>query len=397
MTMERALNFAWPVTAMAYEDYRHLSDLMTEKAELFAARPLTVFGAGIRGSLFAAILEKLGYNDFSFVDNNRSKWGGFINAHPIEPPETLSAKKGRNVVIISTEDCDGIRRQLTAEGWRENYDFFAVQTREYDNYVDEFAKSDPVDCLVMGDCGLSQISLRDRLTDSLGVMLQKELGQERTKVLAMHGMGMRSYYNIFKWQLEAGLRPSTLLMMVNFEIFTGRHHLLPRTQHAPLFQKISALDADHPEKETYARLTEERSRELIADVASASAADGDNARLVLKMNYMYRLREGSEDLEYMAKLFALARENSVRVIPFIPPVNHVYAAGICGPEFMNRYQANLEKMKGLISQHSGLEVLDLSFILGDDGFANPTTIDETANHDGRTIVLRHMLDRLRRA
>lgn len=397
--MEQMMNFAWPVTTILYEDYQFLDELMRRNASAFSGKSLIIFGAGIRGSIFAMILEKLGYREFTFVDNNKQKWGGCINSHRIESPEGLKPQKDGAVIIISVEDCSEIRRQLNADGWVEDKNFFAIQTNEYDDYVSAFERRGSIEYLVLGDCGLSQISLQDNQTDSLRVMIERELGKAKTKVLAMHGMGMRSYYNVLKWQLDIGIaKPSVLAIMVNFEVFTGRHHILPRTQHAPLFKKISECHAGNEDMLAYAALTESRSKELITDVSSASsAADSkdNNAKLVLRMNYMYRLRENSEDMEYMFRLFALAKSASAHVIPFIPPVNYMYADKICGEDFSIRYRCNLDMMKKCIKEKANLDVLDLSFVLPDTSFADVTTIDETANYAGRETVCRYLVESIR--
>lgn len=70
------LNYAWPVTTMAKYDYDALKMCVGGNEKIFREKPIAIFGAGIRGTMFSKILEMWGYTDMVFCDNNEDKLGG---------------------------------------------------------------------------------------------------------------------------------------------------------------------------------------------------------------------------------------------------------------------------------------------------------------------------------
>ena len=93
----------------------------------------------------------------------------------------------------------------------------------------------------MGDCGITDLSIKDINRANLGDMLSERAGKNAVKVLAIHAMGMRAYYTIFKAHCEYVYKPKNIVLMVNMEVFTGKQHLLPRSQHAALIERISKI------------------------------------------------------------------------------------------------------------------------------------------------------------
>ncbi|MCM1992625.1 hypothetical protein [Oceanirhabdus seepicola] len=395
MTNKR--NFAWPVTIMPYEDYIALKECVEKHRDLLINKEIIIFGAGIRGSLFCKLMEKFGYNQLLFCDNNPDKCGGYINQYEIHSPELIEEKRDNAIVLISVENGYSIEKQLEKSGYIKNKTYFFVESLIYPSYIEEFFRIDPIEILFLGDCGLSQISINDTNHNNLGHMIKNSFGEKRAKVLAMHGMGIRSYYNILKGQLHLGIIPKVVGLMVNFEVFTGKHHLLPRTQHVNLFGKILD-DLQNPEFELveYHQLIEERFNNFKLDVSSNYQGDHleNNRRMVLRMNYMYNIKKNTEDMEYLIKILELCKDKGIRVLPFIPPVNYEYAFECIGEKFKVAYDTNCEKMKAWVREQ-GDELLDLSYILGSEYFADPKTIDETANAKGRQMILEEFLKALK--
>ncbi|MCT4617937.1 MAG: hypothetical protein N4A62_00890 [Marinisporobacter sp.] len=395
MTNKR--NFAWPVTVMPYEDYSALKECVYKHKDLLINKEIIIFGAGIRGSIFAKLMEQFGYHKLLFCDNNPDKWGGYVNQYEIQSPEIIEEKRDNAVILISVENGYSIEKQLEKSGYIKNKTYFFVESMIYPIYMREFFRIDPIETLFLGDCGLSQISINDTNHNNLGDMIKKCLGEKRTKVLAMHGMGMRAYYNILKSQLQLGINPKVLGLMVNFEVFTGKHHLIPRTQHVNLFDKILE-ELQNPEFELieYHQIIKERFNSFKLDVSSSYQGDHleNNRRMVFRMNYMYRIKKNTEDMEYLIKILELCKDRGIVVLPFIPPVNYEYAAQCIGEKFKLAYDANCDKMKDWVREQ-GVELLDLSYILGSNCFADPKTIDETANGKGRQIILEEFLKALK--
>lgn len=382
---------------MQYEDYITLKECVDQHMELLRNKEIIIFGAGIRGSIFCKLMEKFGYNQILFCDNNPDKWGGYVNQYEICSPKLIEEKRDKAIVLISVENGHSIEMQLEKSGYIKNTTYFSVEARIYPSYIKEFFRRDAIEILFLGDCGLSQISMNDNHHSNLGDMIKKCFGEKIAKVLAMHGMGMRSYYNILKSQLQLGIIPKVLGLMVNFEVFTGKHHLLPRTQHVELFKQIlDELEKPDIEFVEYHQIIKERFNNFKLDVSSSYQGDylENNRRMILRMNYMYSLKKNTEDMQYLIKILKLCREKKIRVLPFIPPVNYEYAFECIGEKFKVAYDANSDRMKAWIKEQ-GVELLDLSYILESKCFADPKTIDETANAKGRRIILEQFFKALK--
>ena len=385
-------DFGWPVTVMLYDDHVALTACVKNFWDVLKSKQIVVFGAGIRGSVFSTLLKTLGLADFLFSDNNPEKWGGYIFGHEIVPPSYLEQRVNDIAVLISVENADGIEQQLSRMGYVENRNLFPIKTNIYESYINEMIRPISAETIVVGDCGLSQIAIVDADTINLASMLRHEFGEGRTKVLAMHGMGMRSFYTAIRTQLRLNPTIRNLILMINFEVFTGKHHLLPRTQHPQLIEGIVDLldDPDDAQLE-YVQCVKERSENLKLDVVSSnSAKPDDNARLVLYMNYLYSIRKDTEDMLYLFKIVDLVKNSKINFLPYIPPVNYDYACKVVGDQFKEIYDDNRKKMSEWLRE-KGCEVLDLSYLLHSSEFAAPTTIDETANYNGRIKILEELV------
>ncbi len=390
-------NFGWPVTVFLYEDYLRLLQCIQNNKPVFDEKELVVFGAGIRGSVFCRLLHDMGYKDFTFVDNNTEKWGGYVThaQHSIHAPETLLHNSENKVVLVSIENIESVFSQLLSYGYKENENLFFVMTNIYHDYIKEMQRPYSGNTLLMGDCGFSQISITDTNQKSLGAMLKEEIGEEHIKVLGMHGMGMRSFYHIIKQLIVLGQIPKKLLLMTNFEVFTKMHHLLPRTQHAQLFSEMAcSFETVDKELYEYVQITQSRSSQIYGEAIQYSEENVDNnARLFIKMNYMYKFSNKTEDAEYFVKIMQVCKEKGIKLIPFIPPVNYEFAEQ-CYSEFRTKYDANFLALTSLITKY-GFDYLDTSYCVKACQFADLKTIDETCNYQGRLIIFEKIADKLK--
>lgn len=388
--MDKVINFAWPVTTMGKYDYDALKECVEENAAIFEHKTIVIFGAGIRGTGFSILLQKFGHNDILFTDNNAEKVGGVINQFPIISYDEV--KKKENIVIInSVENGFAINSQLKNDGFTENKDFFYIENHLYELYVQEFMEKKHTGTLIMGDCGITDISKEDSNYTNLEELLKEELG-ENTKVLAVHAMGMRAFYHILKAHISYIEVPQKAVIMANFETFTGKQHLLPRSQHAHLIEMISnAINDQDMELKDYVEVTKKRFENFKVDYFTSSKnalhhmSSERNDRLVIRMNYMYELKEDNECIVYMKKIVDLCRNNKVKLLFFIPPANYQYAEELYGEKFTEKYQTNVDRLKKIVSEY-GSDLLDLSYLLEQDKFADIHTIDETANYEGRKAV-----------
>ena len=46
------------------------------------------------------------------------------------------------------------------------------------------------------------------------------------------------------------------------------------------------------------------------------------SKVYFRVNYLYELDVETEGIQYLKKIIQLARENNIKVIPFVPPVNY---------------------------------------------------------------------------
>ena len=385
-------NFAWPVTSMDQENYDGFFAWFTQNRALLSNHRLYIWGAGIRGTSFGILLREQGVHDFTFVDSNPEKWGGFIDEAPIISPEELEAVRTaeKQIILISVENSRGIQRELDAKGYLKNHDYFAIETDAYTEYVQEFLRPYGNHLLIMGDCEFTTISIKDTRHDSLREKLYRRFGKERVKILAMHGMGPRAEYNIFHALIAQGTKPERLALMVNFDVLTGKQHLLPRSQHAELLNMLLEAQKNPSEEfQDYVKLTQERSKnlqmEFFTGPESAEGLSDAKARNYIRLNYLYNLDTASEGVRYFEKLLDEAASEGVKTLAFLPPFNYQMAERLMGDAYQARYKNNQEKIHRVIDAHEA-RLLDMSFDLSSDLFSTPDTVSETSNDAGREIV-----------
>lgn len=379
-------NFAWPVTVVGDYDRNALEKFLQQYGRLLKKKNIVIFGAGIRGTVFSVLLAERGYTNISFTDNNEQKIGHRINEFPIVSFDEIRREKENFFIIISVENGNSIKEQLDDMEFREGVHYALVENFIYKSYIEKFVDGKHIETLIMGDCGLTDIGIREREVEPLGSLLEKKLGVEKTKVLAMHGMGMRAYYEIIKAHCKYVCKPKRLMIMANFETFTGKQHLLPRSQHVPLFEMLYDKLKDE-DVYRYLELVRERFSDLSMDYFSSSKEHSENQqnndKLVVKMNYMYRLNLENECVQYMFLLSTYCKENGIELAFFIPPANYQYAEQLWGTKFSERYRSNCQMLKEAWEEKK-IKYLDLSYLLESACFADTKTIDECANYEGRT-------------
>lgn len=389
--MEEAVNFAWPVTVLGQYDYNALSDCLEQYKNIVEQKEIVIFGAGIRGTIFSILLQQKGYTNLVFTDNNENKVGNFINEFPIISFSDVCEKRKEVFIIVSAENGEGIKRQLENNGFQEGIGFALVENHVYEEFIEEFFSKRNTEILVLGDCGLTDVGLKDNSYTTLGDLLKE--GREQTKVLAMHGMGMRAYYQLVKLQSKAVEKPKKLMVMANFETFTGKQHLLPRSQHVQLFELLYEKFED-TELEEHLKLIRDRFANLKMDYFTSShetmKRDQRNDKIVFKMNYMYNLSLENECIQYMFHLSEFCKKQGIQLAFFIPPANYQYAEKLWGEEFKIRYEENCKRLKEELSKKS-IPVLDLSYMFPSDKFGDCCTVDECLNFEGRRLAAEAML------
>lgn len=367
--MNDARNYAWPVTAISKEDYDTFVSCVRSH-EQFQSKTIVVFGAGIRGAEIGVILGSVGYSNIIFTDNNPEKWGGFIDEYPIVSVSQALAMRQEAVYMISVEEGAAIQEQLLNEGLRETIDFFYPRNNLYDRFMHEFKRSIKDEILIMGDCMFEVVSFSNSRKDSLTEIMQDKLGYENVKLLTMHGMGLPAFYHVLKGQIDCGMTPRILVLMLNFETLTGKQHLLPRSQHTKLMRAIWECAPDDEELAYYASLTEERVQNIQAEFFTtnkySAAANGTNnrgvisdraARAFFRLNYMFTLDPHMESMQYLRKIMKLADDHRFSLLPFVPPVNYERGTELFGEAFEAAYSSNYKTLESII-ESAGFQMLD---------------------------------------
>jgi hypothetical protein len=292
------------------------------------------------------------------------------------------------VFLLPTENGGAIRNQLLEAGLYEHKDFFYWDYQIYDEYMKEFERPVHDHVLIMGDCAFNHISMKDENKDSFGDMIKYKFGNEKCKVLSMHGIGQRAYHNIVNALIKKSEYPKLLILQIVSEVLTSKVHLMPRSQHAELIDRI--LKASHPTDELieYARLTKERFGRF--QVETYTAYDGNesdnNAKLYMKMNYMFTLKETTEGVIYLIKTIKLMNSLHIPVTLYIPPVNYIFGEKCWGESFLKMYKKIFEDLWQFLKDFK-FDILDASFLLEIKDFAASETIDESAKYQGRLKLL----------
>lgn len=381
--MADSKNYAWTVSTSSKEVYDYFTSMVQRMGNELRQKEIVVFGAGIRGTLLAIILERLGYSEFCFTDNNNQKWGGNINGHAIVPVEEICQKRGKVFILIALEGCQHIVEQLKDKAFVQESDFVSLDTSLYSLYMNEFHRKTNGKILLMGDCGMTHISLEEKKKQNMAEILKDKLGESSIKILAMHGMGMGAYYHILKTYGQIYGYPKVMVLMTNFEVFTGKQHLLPRSQHVELLRMVHALRPEDNEFRAYIEQAEQRAQNLQVEIVGDKIGDYiERAKLYIRLNYMYRLRTENENIQYLRKILQLLQEKKVNVITFIPPVNYQLAGRLELTNFKERYEANVGILTGILSEYD-CKILNLAYLLTENEFAATMTVDETANYAGR--------------
>ncbi len=385
-------NFSWLVTSIEQTDYIAFCQWYQQNQERLKTHQLVIWGAGIRGTTFSLLLKEREFYNIIFVDTNSQKQGGYIDEFPIISPEELEQRRGKQntLILVSPENSSEIQAELKAKNYQENKDYFLVESGEYAAYVKEFLRLYSQDTLIMGDCEFSTISMIDVEHSTLQEMLFQRCGLDKTKILAMHGMGLRAEYNIFHAQILQGMKPKRLVIMVNFDTLTGKQHLLPRSQHAELLKQLLSVQ-ENPDQEfiEYVSLTAERSQNLQMEFWGSSKHTKElsevRTRNYFKLNYLYNLNIETEGIVYLIRILKEACAEGINVLPFIPPVNYQLGKRLLGDMFCQKYERNVEKVRQVIEAEN-FHLLDLSYCLDATLFATETTANETSNSKGREKI-----------
>lgn len=382
-------DFSWPVNGTSRENYEAFSFWFAQHEETVSSCGLVIWGAGSRGTEYASLMLKMGSRDFLFVDSNPKKWGGQACGADIIPPAELDRHRGK-IILVSPENSGEIERYLDAHAYQRNQDYFLIETKTDDTYVEEFLRPYYCENLMMGSCEFTAISIHDEDIRCMEDILFQTLGKSSTKILTVHGISLRAQYHIFRAQIKNRMTPKRLILQISMDTLTAKDHLLPYTQHVELLEKLLRTQ-EEPDEEflEYVKIARQRSKHLLMEPFKSQ--DGKEPHSNVKIRnyfqyyYMGNLDRDVEGLVYLTKILDEAFARKVDVLLFVLPVNYQLAEELLGDKFRKKYEENLSKVKEVTADRN-IRFLDLSYSVESELFAWPKAPNASLNCQGRKKV-----------
>lgn len=400
--MNEIKNFAWPVDEMLSSEYNEFKKKIIQMKHNLETKRIVVWGAGIRGTTFYYYLKNSGYKIEFYIDSNPQKVGGTIFEVKIRDPKDVLGVEKNIFIIISVENNQSIVEQLINEGLIENIDFLQVNTNIYEEFINKIKQQKEIDYLITGCCFLTHISMKDREAEraDLENLLLNKFGKNNTKVLAMHGFPMGSFYQTLRTQILLGMVPKHLVMFVNLSSFPNKYGFFPRALHIPLWEKInSECNIEDQELQNYLLELRKRGENFKADlfVENSGLVDKNEIDKIVKLNfrmkYLTSIEEDSENIIYLKKVAKLCSQKNIKFCLGIDPVNYQLGERLFGNRFRDCYQKNISLVKKIVGENGGI-LLDLSYVLESKYFADFDTVTEVCNYAGRSLLADYIYKKL---
>lgn len=372
--MEEKRSFEFPVLSINKEEYNAIQNWIQNHREIVSDKRLYIFGAGIRGNMMLKLLEEAHINVAGFCDSSSEKQGAFVRDYRIFSPAEICSRKDENYILVSTENSEEIEKMLEAEGYKKDENYFVIKNNLYASYCNSFFRRDNIDYILFGDCYFTELDVDDLEDKSMGEIAIEKLGEDRAKVLSIHGMCIPSFYYLMQMQIKLGVIPRAVAFIVNIPFCNSIQTKLPQSQHARLMQMIQrGMPESTDEFDQYVMLTEKRSHNI--NTGSFSARVSVNAqnsshmeKLLTKTRYMYEFKGDNENIIYLKKMIELLQSHNIKPVPFIPALNYHVGIEFYGEDFTSRYSAICENIKECIKEYD-VELLDMSFLLGKEDYS----------------------------
>lgn len=379
------------IECVAKENYDNFCHAMLITSDMRKGKKIVIFGAGILGLQFGYTIESLGMEEFIFCDNDSTKWGKRNGDRLVVSPEEIAEKQDEYFVFLAIENYHACMQQLEEMGYREGNEWYNLTNCSERKLIKDFSRDWEADTLILGDCTAVNISISDEMKDSIADLLYRK---NKVKVLGMNGIYMRLYYNIFSMNLCKMPALKKTVILLDLSIFYGKYHLFSKNQHTGVvreLQKISGIDTE--EAVEFVKIVESRSENQIMDVGISPNREEhlsemrieQERRMHMKLNYLYRLQEDAESIQYLDWLLAECEEKEIENIYVIMPVNYKMGERYFGDTFYQRYEAIRDVVTKHIAEGKG-KVLDLSYALGQDEFICLRSTNEGIREMGRKKI-----------
>lgn len=353
---------------------------------------LFLFGVGVRGLLFAKLLEQAGIKEFSFIDNSEEKQGQILNGHFIYSLENALKNIKKNHIYITVECSDMMIQQLESRGLCNEKDFTVLQPQTEQGLVKVFYNKIRNEHLMFGETQLSEIVLTDACQASLKEMLLNIFGINNVKILANNGMGMAVFYWLLRLQLQNMTPPKWVWLFINFEILTAHHHLLPRAQNTKLLNELrnNCSDTFSLEFTEYCKTAKEREKDYkIENYYSPgrmhNISDEENKRAYLWKSILSPVSEDMEEMQYFKRILELDKQFDIHTKIVLLPVNYVLCDKLLPINFNNIFQKKVNWLKQWVIKN-GADWLDLSHLLKENEFISIVTTADAIRYTGRKKI-----------
>lgn len=356
-------------------------------------RNIYIWGASVRGTLLGILLEQNGFSDFLYVDNDERKWGTNINGHCIISANDFLKIRNNGYVIVPVEHYTEIREQLLSWSMIENFDFYILKSELYADFFHEFFRKYNGKYLVFGETFLRSVLLDEKPMRSMQDDLYEAFGKENMKILSIVCMGMEESYYYLKKQISLNMRPENLLIFVNFETLTEKHHMLPRVQHPVLTEMIqSGSEGVSPDLSEYIKKAKERALDYRLELQysprrtySGEPDDVEIQKEYTRQQLLNQISSDYEECQYLVKILQTCMENKIEAAVIVVPVNYQKASDFFGERYKIIHKKNIETLSRMILDLN-CEFIDMSELLEKDLFETRVTLMDGIRYEGRKRI-----------
>lgn len=394
---------SWPINTAQKELIDSFERYIDENEELLREHDILIWGAGVRGIVLGIVLEKRGYKKFRYIDNDERKWGKNINEHEIVGYHYINEDIERVYILIPLESGEEVKRQLELEGLEERVNFEIVYVATNDLYVEEFCRNYEKKILLFSGGFTDILTLNESNSVSLKDKIWGEFGRENIKILSIACAGMCFFYQILRLLAIRGDVPKEVWLLIDFELLTDYHHLLPRAQHAELLNLLLVqLGITDAEFEEYIQLAKRRSVDFKMEYRYSPQRMADEYGRInmeeiqkefLRQEFLYILNTDSEELIYLKRILEFCNERKIKVRVILQPIDYDKMVEYYDTEFEEVYRINRDKLQKLIGDFGG-NYYDMSTTLAGKDFAITEGCYDAIYANGQDKIIRFLKDKI---
>lgn len=387
------------IAGVAKENYVNYCSAYEESLSCRKGKQIVIFGAGIMGLQFCYTMESLGDIACVFCDNDKNKWGTEIAGKKVISPEELKENKEKYFVFLAMERYETCAKQLEKMGCQRGIDWVNLKNVSEQKLLEDFQKDNDASTIVLGDCAVNVVSIADASKLSLGEMLYKE---NSVKVLALNGLYMRAYYNVFLMCLEKMKKLKKLVLLLDASIFQEKFCYYSGNQHVLIMEQLKEVSQTE-NLEVFEFLEESRKRAEATNLLvhfspnrteCLSADELERERKMhMRLNYLFPVRKETESFRYLELLAKICQIHSIELVSVIMPINNEMGEKYFGQTFYEKYEKIRDELTICIENNKGI-VLDISYELKENDFICLRSTNEGMTAAGREKTVKLIAEKL---